>query len=180
MMAMHMWMIGRLILGKNTPLFKMLQTHVNRLVSEKHNSDLHIFKIRFLEYVLLYQYPPLPLGVGKPREILFYAQDMNLDVLGIILLYSCKVGTYCFSAFSSQGWPNNIKWNPILHRQQFVFLCFSAAVVEDGWCDLDLSASYWSCGISVLLASQSTAPPFSLLSLPFPPSFLHRHWAHNM
>ncbi|GAY57905.1 hypothetical protein CUMW_183020 [Citrus unshiu] len=55
---------------------------------------------------------------------------------------------------------------------------FKPAFLEKRWCDSYDSGAYGSGRVSLLLVPQSTAPPLSLLSLPFSSPFFNCHRAH--
>ncbi|KAK7857182.1 protein eceriferum 1 [Quercus suber] len=69
----------------------------------------------------------------------------------------------------------------MLHNQIWISLSRrEPTIVEDRWSNYDDSSTFWSCRVSLLLAPQSTAPPLSLLSLPFPSPFFNCHRAYNL
>lgn len=80
-----------------------------------------------------------------------------------------------------QGWPDRVQWTDILYSPHAnSSKLFKPAFLEKRWCDSYDSGAYGSGRVSLLLVPQSTAPPLSLLSLPFSSPFFNCHRAHYL
>ena len=79
-----------------------------------------------------------------------------------------------------QGWPDFVHCTPILYRVHDISICFLPALVENRWCSSHSPTACWTSGVHLLLVTQSTSSPFSLLSIPFSSSFFHSHWACHL
>ncbi|KAL3516748.1 hypothetical protein ACH5RR_023650 [Cinchona calisaya] len=77
-----------------------------------------------------------------------------------------------------RNWDDNIIFNGII---LYVVAMFGKTASMPFWrTDHHNFAACWSCGISLLLAPQSIAPPLPLLPLPSTPPCLNCHRAHYM
>lgn len=168
------------------------------LVKEKDERDLGYFLIfpflllRMLHNQIWISFSRYKTAKGSNRivdkGIEFEQVDRESNWLLYIYLLSQRINIFSIFFYMNngfniinliQGWPDNLKRTHALHRLLLLF-GYPPSLVEDGWCNYDYTASCGTCGVPLLLASQITSPPLSLLQIPFTSPFLHCHRAHHL
>ena len=79
-----------------------------------------------------------------------------------------------------QGWSNTVQWVTILLGLLHITWCISSSIMENWRTGYGNADSCRTCGVSLLLVTQSTSPPFSLLQIPFSPPLFHCHRTYNL